>query len=292
MGDFSAAFYGFSIGKWRATVVSDGWLKLPPAETVFPNCDPETARDLLERDLLPTDCLLLQENALLVEIQDKLVLFDGGMGHRTIFGTNSGRLLPTLRAAGYAPEQVDMVCITHPHTDHVWGLTDAEGRRNFPNAEICLSRLDHDYWTDLSHIGENPREIFKLAIEGAKSNLDAYGNRLRLLDDGEEICPGLTTVATPGHTFGHISFLISSENEQLMVIGDSLHHAMQFRHPEWEYWGDSDRDLAVRSRRMMMETAEAGNIRILGYHLPYPGLGRVRREGEGFVFVPEQMHLD
>jgi glyoxylase-like metal-dependent hydrolase (beta-lactamase superfamily II) len=287
------AWYRFSIGDFEATIVSDGPIVLGSVTSEFPDAPKAEVQALLDRDLLPEDPMVLQQNALVLNTGKRLAIFDTGMGTSTMFGEGSGRMLRNLAAAGIDAGDIDAVILTHPHPDHAWGLVGEGGRRNFPNAEVFLSKVDFDFWTDLDKLNDkSERAPAPNAIIGARDSLLPYKDRLSFVESGKEAIPGVTAVATPGHTLGHTSYVIQSGGESFINLGDVCHHqALLFPNPQWEYKYDTDPKLAARSRQKVWEMAVADKLRLIGFHFPFPGVGNIVREGAGFRYVPLAMEL-
>jgi glyoxylase-like metal-dependent hydrolase (beta-lactamase superfamily II) len=237
----------------------------------------------------------LEQNALVVNTGRHLVLFDTGMGDSMgaasqMFGPTTGRLLRNMRAAGIDPAQIDYVCATHAHCDHVWALVDANGNRNFPNAQVVISEADLNYWTDDAN--KRGPDFMVPFIDGAKKNLNAYRDRLVMARDGQEALPGVTAFATPGHTVGHTVYFISSEGRTLVNTGDlAHHHILLLRRPQWEFAYDTDPKQSAQSRRRMLDRLAAEKPQAVFFHFPWPGIGHVRREGESFGWVPTPMNV-
>lgn len=293
--DLPPAWHRFKVGEFEATVVSDGLLPLGKPEPAFPASPPAEIEQLMKAAFLPVNAANLEQNALVLNTGRHLVLFDTGMGESMgpqskMFGPTTGRLLDNLRAAGYRPEQIDMVVLTHAHCDHCWALVDANGNRNFPNAQVAISELDLKYWTD---DGNKRGPAFMVPfIDGAKKNLSAYRDRMVMVRDGQEVVPGVTAVHTPGHTVGHHVYLISSGNVVMANTGDlAHHHILLLRRPMWEFAYDTDPKQSAQSRLRMLDRIAAERYAMLSYHFPWPGLGHVVREGEGFAWIPAPMNV-
>jgi glyoxylase-like metal-dependent hydrolase (beta-lactamase superfamily II) len=288
-----AGWYRFSIGDFEATIVSDGHLTLRSATDEFPRAPKEEVRRLFDAEFMQADPMVLQQNALVVNTGRRLVLFDTGMGEGAMFGTRSGRLLANLAAAGIDPGDIDAVALTHPHPDHAWGLIGAGGVRRFPNAEVFVSKVDHDFWTDEGKIAKSAENgIPPLVITGARDSLFAYRDRLSFVEDGMQIVAGVTALSTPGHTLGHTSHLISSNGQNVLNLGDICHqHVLLAPNPRWEFDGDTDAGLAVESRLRIFERAVDEELTLVGFHFPYPGIGRLARGGSGYRYVAAPMDL-
>ena len=200
-------------------------------------------------------------------------------------GPHTGRLLRNMRASGIDPEQIDLVLLTHAHPDHAFGLVDDEGNKNFPKAGVVLSELDFEYWTDESKLSNS--DVTALVVAGIRKNVLPYEDQLIMPKDGKEVIPGITAVATPGHTHGHYIYLIQSEGQVLVNMGDLCHdHLGELAHPEWKFLYDTDSDMAVKTRMRMFEQIANEEMCVLGYHFPWPGYGRLRPEKSGYTYIP------
>jgi glyoxylase-like metal-dependent hydrolase (beta-lactamase superfamily II) len=284
------AFYPFKIGNLDAWIVSDGCFTSP----VDPIWDASTTKADAEGSLraafLPTDKVTLQFNVLVVKSGADVVLVDSGCG--SLFGPAGGHFIANLRAAGLAPERVTAIVTSHAHGDHVGGLADwTTGQLTYPNAQLFISKAEIGFWTgahpDLSGMKAG-QEVRDQLTTVARQAFDKFGSRYARVEPGQKIVEGVELVAAPGHTPGHCAVLISSGNEQLLHIVDAAHHpALMIPHPEWSSGFDSDPGLAAKTRRTLFTRAAADRTRILGYHLPFPGLGHVKEQGKGFAWMPE-----
>ncbi len=294
-GTLPPAWHRFRIGGFEATVVSDGALPLGDPTQAFLGAEPGQIQGLLRGAFLDPAAATLEQNVLVVNTGRQLILFDTGMGESMgadsrMFGPTTGRMLANLRAAGIEPAQIDLVCATHAHCDHVWALVDAEGRRTFPNAQVAISEADLRFWTDDAN--KRGPAFMGAFIEGAKKNLNAYRDRLVMLRDGQEVAPGVTAVATPGHTVGHHVFVIASGDRVVVNTGDLAHHqVLLLRRPNLEFSFDTDPQLSARTRTRMLDRLATDRHAVLSYHFPWPGLGHVAREGEGFGWFPSAMNV-
>jgi glyoxylase-like metal-dependent hydrolase (beta-lactamase superfamily II) len=171
-------------------------------------------------------------------------------------------------------------------------LLDGEGKAVFPNATYFASKTEVDYWTgsdpDMSKL-RVPAENKKVFAANAKRYLGAIKDRLTPVSPGQKIVPGLEVVSAPGHTPGHIALLVSSGKEALLNSADTVHHhVLMFSRPDWTSAFDTDPKMAAETRRKLLDRAAGDGLRVLGYHLPFPGIGHVRTvKGGGFEWVPE-----
>lgn len=282
------SWYRFSIGEFEATIISDGLLDLGSAADQFPNADPAEVQQIMDDEFLPMSPMMLEQNCLIVKSTERLVLFDSGMGSTQLFGDDSGRLLANIRAAGFNTDAFTDIVLTHAHCDHCWGIMADDGTPNFPNADIHISKTDFDYWTDEAKLGTEG--FVSIFVEGARRNLLPRRDRIFFVEDGKEVLPGIQAVATPGHTVGHTSYIITSDGQSFLNVGDVVHHyALLFRNPQWEFAFDTNPPEAAATRIQLYEMAVSEQLPLIGYHFPFPGIGNIRRDGQAFRYVP--VHL-
>jgi glyoxylase-like metal-dependent hydrolase (beta-lactamase superfamily II) len=276
-------YYRIVLGDFEVTALSDGTVMMPMS-TLLTNTTPEKVKDALARAFLP-DPTEMSVNAFLVNTGTKLVMIDAGAG--TFFGPTLDRLGANLKASGYRREQVDEIYITHPHSDHLGGLIVA-GTRAFPNAIVRLGKRDADYWLSPANLEAAPPEL-KGIFQDAQAILKPYGDagRLKPIEADGELVPGIRAAASNGHTPGHTTYVVESKGNRLVVIGDLMHvAAVQFEEPGVTIQFDSDPVAAAAQRKKAYaDGAERGDLFAIA-HVSFPGLGRLRRSGSGYTFVP------
>ena len=295
--DLPDPFTRFAHGRFACTVVSDGVLQMGPAHVNFPTANPAEIDALLTEHYLPTANVRLNENILIVDTGDQLVQFDSGVGvdpdlGRGFFGPGTGQVIPNMRAAGVEPADIDIVAITHTHPDHVWGLVDAAGVPLYTNAKIAVSREDFDHWTDLSRVDAAPNQHMRDHYLGAHKNLMPYADTDRIIwvQDGTQIAPGITALATPGHSPGHVVYRISSDGNDLVCWGDLCHHqVLLLQHPEWAFQFDYDQAAATAQRWRVYDLVDTERTLVLAYHFPFPGLGHLKKDGQGYSWLPSEL---
>ena len=279
-------FYRFNLGSAECTIVSDGQLPLGDPNAAFLKIDKsEIARELNE-NFLPASNAVLEQNILVVNFGDRVVLFDTGMGNDTLFGNTTGKLQATLRQANINPADVDAVVMTHAHIDHCGGLINADGKRNFPNAQYFIGEADFNYWTNDSKIPSNypARPHF---LEQAQKNLLPVKDAVHFYKDNEQILPGITALSAPGHTVSHTIFMIESNGKSLCYVGDLAHHpVLLLERPRTQFAYDTDPAQSAESRVRMLTMLSANRTPVLAYHFPWPGIGHVSTQGEGFRYFP------
>jgi glyoxylase-like metal-dependent hydrolase (beta-lactamase superfamily II) len=281
-------FYRFPLGEFQATVVSDGPLALgKPADSMKGVTEAELSKSLSD-NFLPTDNIVLEQNVLVLNTGKRLAMFDSGMGTSQIFGTTTGRLMRSLREAGIDPADIDDIICTHAHIDHVGGLTDAKGKRLFPNATIHISQADFDFWTDAAKIDDKTLGPF---IKHARLNLLPYKGRTKFVTDGQEVIPGVIAMSAPGHTIGHTIYLIQSAGKTMAFTGDITHHQILLtEQPRTEFAYDSDPKTAVASRLRVFDMLAKDRIPMMAFHFPWPGYGHLGRQGaDSYRFFAQPM---
>ncbi|EDX83254.1 metallo-beta-lactamase superfamily protein [Synechococcus sp. PCC 7335] len=287
MSPTNAGVYHFKVGDFNAMVVSDGTLSFP-AGFFVPNADPNAVTAVLTEHFLSTEDIFAHVNALYVETDEHTVLIDTGAGNS--FGPTAGHLLENLDAAGVAAADIDTVILTHAHPDHIGGILDAEGQLRFPNAQFYLSQAESDFWTADSV--ELPKSLLDEEtkaglIAAAKENLSVIGDRTTLFAMGDEVIPHIQAVNSAGHTPGQASFLITSGEDSLLSTGDVFFSdPLNLENPDWEVAFDGDPEQGVIARRDLLETVTAERRLLLVPHMPFPGLGHVRTQGDAYGWEP------
>jgi glyoxylase-like metal-dependent hydrolase (beta-lactamase superfamily II) len=283
------AFYRFKLGAFEVTAVADGPLSLGDLQdNIFTGVSKADFTKILNENYLPSDAVEMDQNVLVVNTGDRLVLIDTGDGGSKMFGPKSGRLLANLKAAGIDPKDIDVVALTHAHPDHCWALMAADGTPNFPNAQIALSQADFDFWTDEGKAAMG--DMMKIMIDGTRRNLVPNRDRMIFVKDGQEVAPGVRAMAAPGHTVGHMAFVIASGGKTLVNTGDvAHHHIISTQQPRAAFSYDTDGAQGVASRLKVFDMLATDRIPLVSYHFPWPGLGYVAKQGDGYRYFPAPM---
>ncbi|WP_224367954.1 MBL fold metallo-hydrolase [Hyalangium versicolor] len=275
--------YRFRLGDFQISVLSDGSVP-QDLHALLTRTTPAEVDKLLQRSFLknPVEASI---NAYLIDTGSRLVLVETGAG--LLFGPGlGGKLIASLAAAGYRPEQINDILITHIHADHSGGLVDATGMV-FPNATVHVGKADVDFFLNPANIGAGGYD--RKYFDGAVKTVGPYmrAGKVKPFTSAGEILPGITAIPTPGHTPGHSFYLIESQGQQLEVWGDILHFAaVQFPKPSVTIVYDVDPSAAAAQRAKQFSLAATQRKLVAGTHLPYPGIGHVRAEGSGYIWVP------
>ena len=271
-----------SHGEFSITVLSDGHLTIP---TRF------LARNASERDIktaidLTGDLVTPPCNVTLVRTPGETILIDVGAGPHYMPG--AGKLADNMEAAGIERKSITKVVLTHAHPDHLWGLLDDfDGTPLFPNASYVMSTAEFAFWT-AEDVAVRLPEDRRNFVAGAQRNLTSVRDRLHLIAPGADIASGIRAIDAAGHTAGHIAVEIASGKDIALVLADALMHPIiSFAHPNWSPAADHhDPDRAIATRKRLLGRLASDKSLAIGYHLPFPGLGRVEVDGSAYRFVP------
>ncbi len=171
--------------------------------------------------------------------------------------------------------------MTHMHGDHCVGLYDDDGRALFAHASLIAAEAEWRFWQEAKDLNEMQQS----QVGFARTAFAAYQGRTVLRAPGEEVLPGIEMVALPGHTPGHVGWLIAAAG--LLLWGDVAHvPALQMPRPDWFFRFDVDPQAAIATRRQVLARAADEDLVVAGAHLPFPGAGRIRRAGDAFAYVP------
>jgi glyoxylase-like metal-dependent hydrolase (beta-lactamase superfamily II) len=277
-------YYRMEIGAFEITALSDGTSPLPfPAKQLLVNVTPDKVAATLKASFLE-DPVETSINGFLVNTGTRLILIDTGAG--PLLGPRHGKLLGNLTAAGYAPEQVDEVYLTHMHGDHVGGLV-VDGARVYPNATVRAARQEAEFWLSEKQMAAAPPPV-RMHFQAAMAGIGPYtkAGKFKPFDGETALIPGVTARPAPGHTLGHTIYVVESNGQQLLVVGDLVHlAAVQFSNPLATVQFDMDQALAASIRKTIFADASDHRYWLAGAHIAFPGIGHVRVDGTGYTFV-------
>lgn len=283
----NSGFHRFQFGDFEITTLSDGRRAgEAPEKTYAINQDPKDVAALLEENLLPTDRFVNSFTPVLINTGKELVLFDTGMGAGAR-EAGQGKLISALEASGYKAGDVSLVVLSHFHPDHIGGLME-DGKPAFANARYAAGQREFDFWTDPARL-ESPAKTVAQMVE---KNVKPLAEKTTFIDDGKEVVPGIHAIGAYGHTPGHLAFRVESDGKSLMLISDTANHSViTLQRPDWHVSFDIDKDMAVETRKRIFDMIATDRLPFIGYHMPFPSLAYLQRDGEGYRYVPETYQI-
>jgi glyoxylase-like metal-dependent hydrolase (beta-lactamase superfamily II) len=284
-GKQAPAFYRYKVGSHEVTVVSDGARTFPLGDTFVLNAKKDEVAAALEAAYMPKDKMTIVFNPIVVNNGSKLVLIDTGNGPGALAESKGavGQLPANLAAAGIDPKAIDVVIISHFHGDHVNGLVNADGTPAFPNAEVMVPAKEMAFWMDDGEMSRATKGRMEDLFKNNRRIFEPIKSKATRYEWDKEIVPGITAVATIGHTPGHTSYVIASGSSKVYVQSDVTNHPALFvRHPGWHAFFDQDPAQAEATRRKIYDMLVAEKMMVQGFHYPFPSLGYIEKDGTGY----------
>jgi glyoxylase-like metal-dependent hydrolase (beta-lactamase superfamily II) len=290
VGKQAAGIYRYKIGTHEITVVTDGVNKVPLPDTLVTNVKKDDVKAMLAASHMDPETFFNPYSPVVINTGSKLVLIDTGNSEAAYKRTNGavGQLLTNLEIAGIDANAIVTVVISHYHGDHVNGLLRADNSLAFPNAEILVPAEEHKFWMD---DGEMSRASKGRMEDLFKNNRRVFSGevvkRLRTYEWDKEVAPGITALATPGHSWAHTSFVVASGTNKVFVQSDVTHVPFLFaRNPSWHAAVDQDGPKAEATRRRVYDMLVADKMMVQGFHYPFPGVAHVEKAGDGYRVIP------
>lgn len=287
LGVSRPSVYRFKLGAFEVTNILDGFVQgNGPHPTFGNNQKPETVQEYAKSQGLPPTRMENPYVNTLVNTGKELVLFDVGNGKARM--KTAGNLPDLMVTAGYKPEQVDIVVITHGHPDHIGGLL-ADGKPVYPNARYVISDREFDFWNK----GENIPDARKANRELFMQQAVPLAEKMTMLKGDDEVVSGIRAVAAYGHSPGMLAFRMESEGQQLINWADTAnHYVMSIQQPDWHVSFDHDKEAGVATRRRIFDMVSADKIPVVGYHMPFPSVGWVEKTATSYRWVPASYHFN
>jgi glyoxylase-like metal-dependent hydrolase (beta-lactamase superfamily II) len=271
MGAGTTRFNRVTLGEFEVTTLLAATMPRPDPHSIFGlNVSEDAFNAASEAANIPTDQAQFFFTPTVVNTGSELVLFDTGL--------NPEGITSALQAAGYTPDQVDVVVITHMHGDHIGGLMGESGA-TFANARYVTSGVEFDAWAAMDN-------------QTFEAKMRPLAEQTEMIGDGASVASGITAMAAHGHTPGHTVYMIESGGRQLLLAADfANHYVWSLGYPDWEVKFDMDKARAAETRRRLLGMLAADKIPFVGYHMPWPGTGYVEQAGEGYRYLPTSYQL-
>ncbi|OPB95374.1 MBL fold metallo-hydrolase [Elizabethkingia occulta] len=287
-----AGYKKIQVGTLDLYILSDGYIRDTDVDGFAPRADVKELKKLLRDNFRSEEYIDMAMNVPLVKTENRLILMDAGMG---IFADeNTGLLLESLAKAGFKPEDITDVFISHAHPDHIGGLIDKAGKLVFPNAAYFINKIEYDFWMqatikDFANSAlKNKPDFLLQIIAGIRKILTVIIPNTKYYDFNMPLYHYFSFVQAPGHTPGLTLCKIKSQNEEILYMADLIHSdALLFPHPEWGFSGDTDLDLAAESRKNILSYLADNRLQGLGYHLTWPGTGYTKKSQNAFQWLPK-----
>ena len=275
-----ANFHRLTVGEIECVVIHEGATTFAASDLAgrYPNATEEMVMAALDAIGASKEQAESHLNCLYIQTGGTRILADTGFGEKR--PAPVGQAIPSLKAAGIQPEEIDIVYLTHFHGDHIIGLVTEDGSPTFSNARYVTMQIEWDHWMKTWAESDQEHHQQMLAM------MQSLQERFSFVSDGDEVAAGVTAILAPGHSPGHSGLLVESGGEQLLDLVDMLHNTTQFLHPEWHFKFDTDGALAERTRRAQLERCASEKLFTMFYHLPFPGLGHVVKEGDSYRWQP------
>jgi glyoxylase-like metal-dependent hydrolase (beta-lactamase superfamily II) len=273
----------YKVGDIEVFSLHDGSVQRPVAEGFVKNASLDDVKKALAAAGIGPDKFDLPYTATAIRTGGKLVLFD--TGHGANGPATVGKMADNMKAAGLDPAAVSTIVISHFHPDHISGMWVKETNAQvFPNAEILMGEVEYKFWTDPALVGKMP-EGLRPHINRIQATFPNWKN-IKQYNDGADLAPGVKAIATPGHTIGHMSFLVASGGQQLFIQSDvSVIPQLFVRNPGWHIAFDADAQKAEATRRAFYDRVIAEKGMIAGYHFGFPNVGTLSKDGNGYAFA-------
>jgi glyoxylase-like metal-dependent hydrolase (beta-lactamase superfamily II) len=277
-------YYRFKVGGFTVTTVYDGYSRRQ-VEGLVRNAPVAQVQEVLSESFLPTATYDGPYTVTFIDTGRQLIAFDTGTGGQ--MAPTAGLLPANMAAAGLDPAKVGLVVITHCHQDHIHGLTTRDGTAVFANAEVAVPEAEWAWWSDPTNESRSPQGQ-RMNFANVARRFAPYRDRLRRFAPGAELAPGLRAVAAPGHTPGHSLVHVADGGEQLMLLADTTHRPELFvRRPGLHSMFEFDAELAERTRRRVLDQVATDRVQVIGYHFPFPAVGHIAREAEGYRYIAQ-----
>jgi glyoxylase-like metal-dependent hydrolase (beta-lactamase superfamily II) len=282
----STGVFSYKVGDYEIIQLRDGARSFPMPDGFVVNVSKDKAIEAAAAAYMPDGQVTIPFSPLIINTGSKLIAIDTGNGLGAFDSSKGvvGQARGNMEAAGIDPKQIDIVIISHFHGDHIGGLKNVDGSPAFPNAEIKVPAIEAAFWADDANQAK-ANAFNKAQFANVKKIME--GLKVTPYDADKEVAPGITSIFTPGHTPGHMSYAVASGSSRVLVQSDVTNIPSFFlRNPDWNVTFDNEPALAVATRHKVYDMAAAEKMLIVGYHFPFPCVGHVEKDGVGYRLVP------
>ncbi len=294
-GEMQPTVYRFKLGGFEvATIMDSKTIRSGLTPSFGGEAHADEVKALAKANRIDSDRYEHPFTPMIVNTGRELVLFDTGNGtlreeHEQLRARlPAGHLVARLALAGYKPDDIDVVAITHGHPDHIGGLTKG-GVPVFSKARYVFGAADFDFWKK----GENVREARKFNRELYVKICLPLAERSTFIKPGDTVVPGITAVDAFGHSPGLLAFHIESEGKRLLNWADTCgHYVVSLQRPDLHLDVDDDKEKAVITRKRILDMVSNEGLCVAGFHMPFPGLGYVEKAGAAYRWVPHGYQLN
>jgi glyoxylase-like metal-dependent hydrolase (beta-lactamase superfamily II) len=272
-------FHRYKVGSFEVTVVADGQSSFKFPDNFVTNKTRDEVNKAWMAMSMQADQMVVPYSPIVLKNGNRTIVIDTGRGAAGQFQTN-------LKNAGIDAAQVDTVIISHFHGDHINGLLTKEGKPAFAKAEILVPSVEFKYFMDDGEMSKQTTDRMKGVFANARKVFDALNRKVTPYETGKEVAPGITAMATYGHTPGHMSFIVASGNGKLFVQSDVTNNPLFVRNPGFHIIFDQDAQMAEATRRKVYDMLVADKVPVQGFHYPFPALARIEKTSTGYREIP------
>jgi glyoxylase-like metal-dependent hydrolase (beta-lactamase superfamily II) len=277
-----ALVHRFQLGQFEVTTILDGAQRRDGISPPFGiDQDEHVIGALAHANRLPVHAFENTFTPTLVNTGKELVLFDTGNG-ASRRSSGAGFLRERMNLAGYQPEDIDIIAFTHMHPDHINGVWEGD-QLAFPNARYVMGQREFDAWSKGDEIPERRAENRALFLR----TIPPLADNMTFLASGNDVATGIRAVEAFGHSLGHMAYIVESAGKALLIWGDvTNHYALSLQRPDWIAAMDDDRELAVKTRKRILDMVATDNLLAIGHHMPFPAVGFVEETAGAYRWLP------
>jgi glyoxylase-like metal-dependent hydrolase (beta-lactamase superfamily II) len=294
-GDLQPTIYRFKLGGFEAATILDSKAVRDGLHPMYgANGTADEVHALARANNIDTNRFEHPNIPTIVNTGKDLVLFDTGNGalpreyEQLKARMPAGNLVSRLGQAGYKPEDIDVVVLTHGHPDHIGGLVEG-GKPMFPNARYVFGAAEFDFWKK----GENVREARKFNRQLFMTICEPLAERSTFIKPGDEVVSGIRAVDAAGHSPGLMAFHVESDGKRFMITADTVtQYVMAVQRPEWYFEMDDEKDKAVATRKRMLDMLATEKLFFASFHMPFPGIGWIDKTASGYRWVAHSFQLN